>query len=408
MNTRPPIDFRVVAIAAILALMGAFFWAIRGTTGFGGSGGAMLAGLGWAVLWHLFSQLDGLGQHRPYGGLRVIAAITFGIALGGLTGYGAYIAWIQGKFYLEYPHDPREIGAWTGYVALFICGLHWGGNAGAFLAWCAPAKPITWQAWGARIGVGVAGAVLAALLVRAFPQCFLPFYREGIYQGTERAVGSVRNIAPHVGLFFGFLAYEVFRRDWRAVSVMIILGLGFALSFALGGYWHTFHGHPLGLDWWKHWEMTIGLGGGIALAVVFHWHNQPAATPIRPAPSNAERVWGAAIPIGLVTGGIVANTWQGVVNLHGLDWSGEYRVALTLLHLVAATAILLAWLRSGAPTLPRWIIGAILGLIVLAGYLVSVPGAYSLNLYALVAIYSVCVAGSLGLYFLVLRSPRQA
>jgi len=115
------------AIAGIMGLMGAFFWAIRGTSGYGGSQGGLLAGLGWGVLWYLFSSLDGTARQRPYGHARMIAAITFGIAFGGMTGYGVYIAWLQGKFYLNYPEGVRDIAPWTGYAMLFLCGLHWGG-----------------------------------------------------------------------------------------------------------------------------------------------------------------------------------------------------------------------------------------------------------------------------------------
>ena len=131
-----PVDYALMAV--IFALMGAFFWAIRGTTGYGGSDGGTLAGLGWAMLWFGFSRYGHAARLRPYGTGHMIAAITLGMAVGGMTGYGVYIGWIQGNFYLDYPEGVREIGQWTGFLALFICGLHWGGLAGAFMAWCAP------------------------------------------------------------------------------------------------------------------------------------------------------------------------------------------------------------------------------------------------------------------------------
>lgn len=390
------------ALAIILALMGAFFWAIRGSAGFGGSGGGMLAGLGWAMLWMLFCDLDGRAAHRPYGRLRVIPAITLGIALGGLTGYGAYISWIQGRFYLEYPHDPREIGMWTGYLALFMCGLHWGGNAGAFLAWCAPAKPMTRRAWGARIGAGLAGAAAALTIVTVLPQWFLPFHSEGIYSGSERVVRSLRNIAPHVGLFLGFLAFEWARGDRRAVSVMLIPALGFALAFSVGGYWHTFHGHPLGLDWWKHWEMTIGIGGGLSLALVFLRHNRADGPGGYPPSSPGEPGW-VAFTMWLVTGSVVANTWKGFAQLHELDWPEHFRIALTLVYLVGAAIWIVSWLRSGAVLFPRRLMASTLGLLVVSGYLVSVPSSYAVALWVLVALYSGCILVSAAGYGTILR-----
>ncbi|HNT88062.1 MAG TPA: hypothetical protein PKL84_09370, partial [Candidatus Hydrogenedentes bacterium] len=50
----------------VMGLMGAFYWAIRGTAGYGGEMGGMLAGFGWALLWYAFSQMGGIGERRPY------------------------------------------------------------------------------------------------------------------------------------------------------------------------------------------------------------------------------------------------------------------------------------------------------------------------------------------------------
>lgn len=395
------------AIPLIFALMGAFFWAIRGTGGFGGMGGALLAGLGWAMLWYALSRRDGLERHRPYGALRVIAALSLGIGVGGLTGYGVYTAWVQGVFYLHYPDVSRPVGAWTGYLALAFCGLHWGGNAGAFLAWCAPSKPLTGRDWVARIGAGITGAVLALLLVRQVPQIFLPFYREGIYTEGDRAVGSLHNIATHVGLFLGFLAFEAVRRDWRAVRLMTLLAGGFALAFSAGAYWHTFNGNALALDWWKHWEMSVGFGGGLALGLAFVHLNGPERTPQRPTPTGLERALGAALPIALITTSIVSNTWEGFVKLHTLDWPASYRTGTTVLYLLPVALALFLWHRSNTADLPRWTPAAVLALILTAGYLVSIPDTPALANKELLTLYTTYLLSSAALYVIVLRPTRN-
>ena len=122
-----------VLIALIMSLMGAFFWAIRGTSGFGGSSGGALAGIGWALLWVGFSHFGGDGAFRPYGSGCMLAAITLGIAVGGLTGYGVYISWLNGVYQMNGNEVTREIAPWTGYAMLFLCGIHWGGVAGSFI-----------------------------------------------------------------------------------------------------------------------------------------------------------------------------------------------------------------------------------------------------------------------------------
>lgn len=50
---------------------------------------------------------------------------------------------------------------------------------------------------------------------------------------------------------------------------------GFAIPFALGGYWHTMGSISTEINWWKNWEMTIGLGGGAAWGLAFLWFNVP-------------------------------------------------------------------------------------------------------------------------------------
>lgn len=89
--------------------------------------------------------------------------------------------------------------------------------------------------------------------------------------------------AQHVGLFLGFLSVELARRDWRAVKVMLVMAFGFAIPFAAGGYWHTLRGADPAIDWWKNWEMTIGLGGGLAFGLAFYLFNRPSEPPRRPA-----------------------------------------------------------------------------------------------------------------------------
>jgi len=391
-------------IAAVMGLMGAFFWAIRGTGGFGGEQGGILAGLGWAILWYGFSRLDGAERFRPYGHAGAIAAIAFGIAFGGFTGYGVYNGWVKGEFYLDHPDGIREVGAWTGYAMLFICGLHWGGIPGAFLAWCAPKRPLRWHGWAGRIAAGIAGAVLAGVVVRVFPQWFLPFYGEGIYQVKEnatciRAVNSIRNIAPHVGLFLGFLAFEIARKDWRAVGVMLVMGLGFAIPFSAGGYWHTMYRTGIPIGWWKNWEMTIGLGGGLAFGLAFYLFNRPLRET--PKPLNPGRqIAAAGIPIVIGLAQILMGGYEGFRRLHKLDIAElpDLSALLVLggMLLVSLAAIPLSrkMPAENAKPIPAWPMFGIIGLIIVIGFAISIPPQLALSNKVLLTCYTVYVIGS--------------
>lgn len=402
------VDYMLIAL--IMSLMGAFFWAIRGTGGFGGEVGGMLAGLGWAVLWHLFSRFDGMAGQRPYGSGWMMAAMTFGIAVGGMTGYGVYIAWLQGKFYLDYPNGVRAVAPWTGYAMLFLCGLHWGGMAGAFMAWCAPQRPLGWKGWVARAAAGICGAFAAGLFVRVFPQVVLPFFSEGIYEVAEnktciRALGSIQNIAPHVGMFLGFLCFEGVRRDGRAAALMLVMALGFAIPFTVGGYWHTFQSSAMELPWWKNWEMSIGLGGGLAFGLAFYLFNRPEKNrPLRPV-TREECVWGSAFPVWIGFWTICGGAYDGFCRLHGFDWPAPIRTVVMAACILPSTALFLWWIlrtrksaaaalaQSSATPVPAWTLVATLVLIWLVGYAISLPreirlaNAYLLTMYT---VYLLC------------------
>lgn len=401
-------------VAAILGLLGAFFWAIRGTSGYGGSQGGLLAGVGWAIVWYYFANRGNWGVTRPYAAPRVLAAITFGIAFGGLTGYGVYIAWLRGSYYLDYPDTVRTIAPWTGYAMLFLCGLHWGGITGAFLAWCAPRRPVLRNGWIMRILLGIAGAVVASVVVRMAPHWFLPFYGEGLYEILEnrtsiRAMRSLYTIAPHMGLFLGFLAFEIGRRDWRAVGMMAVLSVGFAIPFSLGGYWQTLYGSTLHLDWWKNWEMSIGLGGGLSFGLAFFLFNRPESTSPSRESSPAEMIWGGVVPLSLAGCSVVINACKGVVDIHNLDvpnWAGVTGASLWVLLFALIVVWWIVRIRRGGQdgaisTVPLVVV---FGLVVLGGYLVSIPLPLSFGNKVLLALYTLYLGASLVLFWLT-RKP---
>lgn len=393
------------AAAAVMALMGAFFWAIRGTAGFGGETGGTLAGFGWALLWCACAELLGDADRRPYRGPWLMLAITGGIAFGGFTGYGVYTAWVRGAFYLDYPNGAREVSAWSGYAMLFLCGLHWGGNTGCFMAWCAPARRLSGRDWAERITWGAAGAVGAYAFVLAFPQLFLPYFDEGIYgvpanRTCTRALGSIRNIAPHVGLLLGAFGYELRRGDRRAVALIVTMALGFALPFAAGGWWHTMRGSNLQIDWWKNWEMTIGLVGGLAFGAAFWRFNRPA--PDRAdSPGRLERAWlrtgfHLSLPSFILLGGAYGG-WRQLRNTE-VTRSGHLWLFLLSVCLPFALRMLTRRGRREAPTgcgaSPATSL-ALVGMIVGAGYLVSIPTKWQLANVVLITLYTAFVGASM-------------
>ncbi len=395
------------AAAAVMALMGAFFWAIRGTTGFGGETGGTLAGFGWALLWCACSQLLGSAGRRPYTGPWIMAAITAGIAFGGFTGYGVYTAWVRGAFYLDYPNGAREVSVWSGYAMLFVCGFHWGGNAGCLMAWCAPEKRLTGRDWAERIAWGAAGAAAAYAIVRIAPQAFLPYYAEGIYdvpanRTCVRALGSIRNIAPHVGLVLGLLGYELRRGDRRAVALILTMALGFAVPFAVGGWWHTMQGSSVQLGWWKNWEMTIGLVGGLAFGVAFWRFNRPAGARATPPGRLGQALARSGLHLSLPSFILLGGAYDGWCELRRIEPTGAAHAWL-FAAIVGLPFALRVVRGPGAPARGCGVSAraamALLAMIVAAGFLVSVPALWQLANVVLVGLY-IAYIGTSGLLLL--------
>lgn len=402
---RPWTGMDYLLATAVMGLMGLFYWAIRGTTGYGGETGGMLAGFGWALIWYGFSQCGEGAERRPYGHPWILLAIACGIAFGGFTGYGVYISWLNGRFFLNHPEMERAVPAWTGYAMLFACGFHWGGNTGCFMSWCAPVRPMRGRDWAFRIFCGVAGALAAAWFVRVFPQLFLPYYAEGLYDVPEyktcqRALNSIRNIAPHVGSVLGFLAYEIARRDRRAVAMILTVAIGFAIPFTIGGYWQTLHGSSLKLDWWKNWEMTIGLGGGLSLGLAFWLFNHPGDTLQFTLGPKARAFFRSGIPLWFPSISVLQGLYDGLCEIHG--YASTYTGYLLLLAL-SVVPFIAAWRwrisKGGATASPyrvRFSLIVVLQLfIIVSGYLVSIPVHWRLANYFLVSIYSLAILLSL-------------
>ncbi len=405
-----------VLVMAITGLMGAFYWAIRGTSGYGGETGAALAGFGWALLWYAFSRMGRDAERRPYASPWLIPAITFGIAFGGLTGYGVYISWLNGKYCLNHPELERAVPAWTGYAMLFLCGLHWGGNAGCCMAWCAPRRPLRLQDWATRIACGIAGAVAAAIFVRVFPQLFLPFYSEGVYNVPEyktcqRALESIQTIAPNVGVLLGFLAYEIARRDRRAVAMILTLALGFAIPFSVGGYWQTMDDSPIQIDWWKNWEMTIGLGGGLAFGLAFWMFNRPTDA-VQPALGSWSRAFfRSGIPLWFPCIPVLQGCYDGWHEIYGIaPTMPGYSILFgaSFLPLLATCAWYLRHPQGDAPyRLSYRAIAAFQLLIVAAGIIVSIPKTWHFGNTFLAAAYTIYIGTSLCFLAILVRRNNK-
>ncbi len=277
----------LVIPVALFASLGAFSWAIRGQSGFGAVQGCMFAGLLWASAWYYLSRETSPEKSRRYNLIWCLPAIMVGIGLMGMHGWMVWPRWVNGGFDLNNNGlDIIPINPGWGYVWYFIAGAPWAGMGAVFLAWTGSKTPLNWKNWILRIIFGVAGGLLALALYYGVPQLFLPLYDTGIYAppmvpegGPEHAFNECRDAWLYMGILLGWLAYEVYRKDWVNVKLIVLV------SGITGGLWSAFQViqylpalFPTGnFNWWRIWESNGGVAIGIAYGIAYYYCNRSFA-----------------------------------------------------------------------------------------------------------------------------------
>src|SRR5271157_2467018 len=276
----------LVIPVTLFASLGAFSWAIRGESGFGAVPGCMFAGLLWASAWYLLSRETSTVKSRRYNLGWCLFAIMVGIGLEGMHGWMVWPKWVTGFFDVinggakTIPLDP----GW-GYAWFFIAGTPWAGMGAVFLAWTGSKTPLNQKDWIIRIVFGVSGGLIALGLFYAVPQLFLPYYgtllnySDPTCTGCAHALANNRTAILLFGIYLGFLAYEVYRKDWLNVKLIATVG------FVAGGLWSLFQViqylpaffSTYSFNWWRIWESNAGVAIGIAYGLAYYLCNRPLA-----------------------------------------------------------------------------------------------------------------------------------
>jgi hypothetical protein len=269
----------------LFAALGGMTWAVRGSSGFGGSAGCAFAGLLWGVGWWFISREPSGIQSRPYSSGWIVLALTLGIGISGDRGWMQWSSFFEGRLQTDYSAGEFvPISPAYGFLWLFIAGMPWAGIGACCLAWCGSSKETRWHHWLMRIGCGIAGIVLARVLFESLPNLFLPLYETHIerYRDLEanpnlrRLINDNRNAITHMGAYLGLLGYEVGRRDWRNAVLIVTVGVLNGLGWAICQNWKwAYHVWPeSNFNWWRCWESCGGLSIGIAYGVAFFLVNR--------------------------------------------------------------------------------------------------------------------------------------
>jgi hypothetical protein len=286
---RPALAHLLVLPTLLFAALGAMTWAVRGSSGYGGSAGCLFAGVTWGTAWWFISRDPQAEQSRPYSSGWVILALTIGIGIAGDRGWMQWASFFEGRLQTNYAKGEFvPISRAYGFLWQFLSGIPWAGIGACLLAWCAPARPLRAGGWVTRLICAFGAVLLARFLFAKFPDIFLPLHKQLATQYADfngnpnlrRLINDNRNAIMHLGFYMGCLAFEIARRDWRNVTLITTVGFLNGIGWALLQNWKWAKKVWPGADFnfWRCWESSAGISIGIAYGLAYYLVNRPVRT----------------------------------------------------------------------------------------------------------------------------------
>ena len=291
MNSRPRRDLThdLFLPTVLFATLGGMSWAVRGSAGFGSMKGCIFAGVLWGAAWWFISREPGGKQTRRYSSGWIVLALTIGVGVAGERGWMQWRSFFNERLYTDYGQGEFiPIDRSYGFLWLFLAGIPWAGLGACLLAWCGSGRPTrAWQ-WAVRIGCGFAGAYLLTFLLRSFPDFFLPLYDTlavkynavdtdpEFSKNVFKLARDTREGLTHLGFYLGFLAFEIGRRDWKNVTLILTVGLfnGACWSLLQNWQWANKVWPGMSFNWWRCWESSGGISIGLAYGVAYFLVNR--------------------------------------------------------------------------------------------------------------------------------------
>jgi len=285
------------------AALGGMTWAVRGCSGFGGVAGCIFAGVTWGAGWWYLAHDPAAEQSRRYASGWIVPALTFGIGLAGARGWMQWPSFFEGRLMTnaargEFVPIPRGYG----FLWLFLAGVPWAGLGACALAWCGSRRRTRLWHWAFRVAFGLGGAALARHLFDAHPHFFLPLYDslESRYRdlrhnpSLRRLINDCGSAMLHLGVYLGFLLYEVVRRDWKNVVLILTVGLFNGVGWAACQNWKWAAGLWPGSDFnfWRCWESSGGISIGLAYGIAYFLVNRRMSGSERAAIASRKTIEG--------------------------------------------------------------------------------------------------------------------
>ena len=364
-ESRQDLTHDLVLPTLLFAALGAMTWAVRGCSGFGGMNGCVFAGVTWGTAWWFIAHDPADRQSRRYASGWIVLALAVGIGISGARGWMQWPSFFEGRLLTNAAKGEFvPISRAYGFTWLFIAGMPWAGLGACMLAWCGSQCPARAWGWGLRIACGIGMALAARTVFDSYPEVFLPLYKtmKSQYADLEanpnlrRLIGDSRAAISHLGLYLGFLAFEIARRDWKNVKLVLTVGLLNGLGWSLCQNWKWAPGIWPGanFNWWRCWESSGGISIGVAFGIAYYLVNRRmpqeknarSETPQSYGGPNLERL-GAYLGVLLGLGLSVKNGLKGWANIYlGNEeyWNRVLWCVIGPLMLVGLVAIV-AWVR---------------------------------------------------------------
>ena len=271
----------------LFVALGGMTWAVRGCAGFGAWKGCVFAGVTWGTAWWYLAYDPRKEQSRRYSSAWIVVALTVGIGIAGIQGWMQWPSLFDGKLMTDAtPGRERfvEISRAYGFLWLFLAGVKWAGLGACLLAWCGSLRETRIWHWVLRIACGLTGAYFARFVIVHYPQHFMPLYDsiQDQYQDLAanpnlgRMVGDCTEAVHHLGFYLGFLAFEIFRRDWKNVTLILTVGLvnGAGWSLCQNWKWAPHVWPHATFNFWRCWESSGGLCMGLAFGLAYFLVNR--------------------------------------------------------------------------------------------------------------------------------------
>ncbi|MHA1698977.1 MAG: hypothetical protein ACTSWN_09085 [Promethearchaeota archaeon] len=271
----------------IFVIIGMSAWRIRGTRGFGAIPGCVYAGFLWSILWLYMSRQFKDQDVRPFSSGWSFMGLAFGIALNGMHAWMQWPFWTMGQLYQGGADPQYAVSPVYGYIWLFICAVPWCGIGAVGLAWANRRISLKSKDWIFRLVSGVAGGVVAYITWLIFRPVLIPRYDvvmanydTGCYK-CEDPITDTRESMIWFGIYLGFLTFEILKKHWINVKLILLCGLIAGFGWIILQSW--FFGREIFPDLprplfdkyhWGFWELTAGIPFGLAFGLSFYLFNR--------------------------------------------------------------------------------------------------------------------------------------